>query len=120
MYTYGMYQLNDTSREEILTRLQQKISRPVAPLPEIEGLRPDLASSQRVYFAAENSLRIAQCMAAVRTFAHHGHQVVLAVPELIKDAAAEAWDYLPPMEKSLVRILLLPAAAPKKTPLPSE
>lgn len=109
MYTYGMYRLNEVGREEILARLKQKITRLVEPLPEVEGHRPDLASTKKVYFVAENAEAMARSMAAVRVFAQHGHGVILAIPEQIRDTATEAWDYLPDPEKQRVRILLMPS-----------
>ncbi|MBF0611717.1 MAG: hypothetical protein G8345_02720 [Magnetococcales bacterium] len=115
MYTYGMYRLNTCSREDILTRLREKIAKCQDILPQVDGYQPDLATSKRVYFAAESPDRIAQCMAAIRAFAHAGQEVVLAVPDMLKDTAAEAWDYLPDDERARVRILLLPFESPQPT-----
>lgn len=114
MYTFDMYRLNAASRPWLLEQVREKIKHPIPP-PTLHGFTPDLASQRSLFFVAENSEQITARIPALRAFAQNHHQVVLAVPELLRSPALEAWDFLPAEEKQHIRILLIPQP-PSHTP----
>lgn len=112
MYNYNLYRLIDTTREKLREQVAGRLAQMVEP-PLLGGFRPDLATSKRVFFIAEDSDRIAACAPALNLYAEAGHEVILAVPEPLKEAGAEAWSYLPDHLRARVKVLPVPMDPPK-------